>query len=102
MRQTAAHCWQNVVYVVASAEVQRLKPAFLTPDWCFVPTDSHDVELTAFSCDVSCNTLTQNTLFQSDPLNFDTSLFFELRCQLLHFDHVTVVYSSDNQFSTSV
>ena len=75
--------------------MQRNQPSIRTPDWRFVHADGHDIERTTFGCDVGCDTLAEDVLFQSDPLNVNARLLCELIGIALHPNHVAVIHSGD-------
>ncbi len=100
MGQTVPDCRQHIINVVAGAELQRLDPTCLAPDWRFLHADIDDVIFATTSRCIRCDLLTQNTFFERDPLQLHTSLFGVGFGNLLHVDHVTVIHDRNCQLGS--
>ena len=98
MRQAAADGWQQVVDVIGRVGHDRLEPALLGPDRCFVKADRHHIELAALGGDVGGHALAQRAFFQRHPLELGAGVGgFKFLGVLLHFDHVAVVHGGNDQ-----
>ena len=99
-RQSAAHGGEDVVDVVVGTEIELLEPAARAPDRCFVHADRHDVELAALGSDVGGHALSQRPFFERHPVDGDAGIgILEVTGQLLHLDHVAVVYGRNGDLA---